>query len=84
MPLDNRAAFTKSDWLVWTAALHDSREDFAEMIKPLWRMYHYTPSRVPMTDWYDTVTSLVVGFRHRSVIGGLYIRLLDCFEILKL
>ena len=84
VPLDNRATFTKSDWLVWTAALHDEREDFAAMIKPLWNMYHYTPSRVPMTDWYDTITSQVVGFRHRSVIGGLFIRLLDYLDILKM
>lgn len=83
VPLDNRATFTKSDWLVWTAALHDSREDFARMISPLWKMYNYTPSRVPMTDWYDTITSLKVGFQHRTVQGGLFIRLLDYLDILS-
>lgn len=84
VPLDNRATFTKSDWLVWAAALHDSRDDFARMISPLWKMYHHTPSRVPMTDWYDTVTSLKVGFQHRSVMGGIFIRMLDYLNILKI
>lgn len=83
VPLDNRATFTKSDWLVWTAALHDSREEFARMVSPLWKAYHYSPSRVPMTDWYDTVTSMQVGFQHRTVQGGLFIRLLDYLQILN-
>ncbi len=83
LPLDNRATFTKSDWLVWTAALCDDNDDFARMVSPLWKAYHYSPSRVPMTDWYDTVTSREVGFRHRTVQGGLFIRMLDYFEILK-
>lgn len=83
VPLDNRATFTKSDWLVWAATLHDERSDFAKMISPLWKAYNYSPSRVPMTDWYDTVTSLEVGFRHRTVQGGLFIRLLDYLQLLK-
>ncbi len=77
MPLDNRKNYTKSDWLVWTACLAPTVEEFDEFIAPLWKCYDVTPSRVPMTDWYDTVTSLVVGFRHRSVQGGLFIKLLE-------
>ena len=83
MPLDNRKSYTKSDWLVWTACLAPGDEEFDDFIKPLWNCYHLTPSRVPMTDWYDTITSEVVGFRHRSVQGGLFIKLmadLDCFR----
>ncbi len=83
MPLDNRKTYTKSDWLVWTACLASTDEEFDEFITPLWNCYNLTPSRVPMTDWYDTVTSQVVGFRHRSVQGGLFIKLmaeLDCFN----
>lgn len=83
VPLDNRATFTKSDWLVWTAALCDEREDFGRMVTPLWKAYNHSPSRVPMTDWYDTVTSLEVGFRHRTVQGGLFIRLLDYLQVLR-
>ncbi len=84
MPLDNRKTYTKSDWIMWTACLAPSREEFDEYITPMWNCYNQTPSRVPMTDWYDTVTSLVVGFRHRSVQGGMFIKMLPalkCFSM---
>lgn len=77
MPLDNRAKYTKSDWLVWTAALTASRDTFMRYVEPLWNAYHNSRSRVPMTDWYDTVTGDMVGFRHRTVQGGLFIKLLE-------
>ncbi|HBY71450.1 MAG TPA: glutaminase, partial [Lachnospiraceae bacterium] len=76
MPLDNRAAYTKSDWLVWSASLMKNKEDFERMIEPLWKAYHESESRVPMTDWYDTLTAKQIGFQHRSVQGGLFIKLL--------
>lgn len=76
MPLDNRAAYTKSDWLVWSAALMPGKSDFEKMIEPLWKAYNESESRVPMSDWYDTLTAKQVGFQHRSVQGGLFIKLL--------
>lgn len=77
MPLDNRAVYTKSDWLVWCAALTDNKPDFEEFIKPLWNAYNETLSRVPMTDWYDTDTALQRCFKNRTVLGGFWIKLLD-------
>ena len=76
MPLDSRADYTKSDWLVWTASMASSDKIFAEFVAPLWKAYNDSPSRVPMTDWYDTVSSRWVSFRHRTVQGGLFMRLL--------
>lgn len=76
MPLDSRADYTKSDWLVWTASMASSDEVFADYIAPLWDAYNDTPSRVPMSDWYDTVSSRWVSFRHRTVQGGLFMRVL--------
>lgn len=76
MPLDSRADYTKSDWLVWTASMSSSKEVFEEFIAPLWKAYNDSPSRVPMTDWFDTVTSKWVSFRHRTVQGGLFMRVL--------
>ena len=60
------------------------REDFEAFISPLWLCYNLSLSRVPMNDFYDTVTSLAIGCRHRSVVGGIFIKLLEKkFEELK-
>ncbi len=76
LPLDNRADYTKSDWLVWTATMADSRTLFGKFISPLWRAYNESASRVPMTDWFDTLSGLEVSFQHRSVQGGLFMKML--------
>ncbi len=83
MPLDNRANYTKSDWLMWTGTLAESKRDFEAYVEPLWKSYDCSPSRVPATDWYDTVTSQQVGFQHRSVVGGHFIKLLEYKGIMK-
>ena len=77
MPLDNRQTYTKSDWLVWTACLAPTKQEFEDFIAPLWNAYNVSNSRIPMTDWYYTHTAQVVGFRHRTVQGGLFIKLLE-------
>lgn len=76
MPLDCREAYTKSDWLVWCAAMLDRREDFVRMIEPLWKFYHESPTRFAMGDWYYTTTAQAREFQNRSVQGGLFIGLL--------
>ncbi len=76
MPLDSRADYTKSDWLVWTASMASSDKVFADYIAPLWKAYNESPSRVPMSDWYDTVSGRWVSFRNRTVQGGLFMRVL--------
>lgn len=75
MPLDNRAGYTKSDWLIWAASMMD-RDSFEAMVIPLWNACHDTPQRVPFTDWYDTENAWQIGFQHRSVQGGLFMRIL--------
>src|SRR6185437_8203773 len=35
LPLDNRSRYTKLDWIVWTATLADSLEDFKALLEPL-------------------------------------------------
>ena len=84
LPLDSRCDQTKSDWLVWTATMAKSQTEFKKFITPLWNFYNETPDRVPMTDWYDTVSGTLIGFIHRTVQGGLFIKMLDESEKLKI
>ncbi len=76
VPLDSREKYTKSDWLIWVACLADNKEDFEFFASLLWNAYNTMRTRVPMTDWYYADTSEMVGFRHRTVQGGLFIRLM--------
>ncbi len=76
-PLDDRADYTKADWLVWCVSMVRETDEFERLIRPLRNFLHESPSRVPLTDWYDTITGKQVGFQNRSVVGGLFIRLLQ-------
>lgn len=76
LPLDSRSTQTKLDWIVWTATLAENTEDFDALVAPLLRFITDSPSRVPLTDWYDTETAKKRGFQARSVVGGVYIKLL--------
>lgn len=76
LPLDCRRAYTKSDWLVWEATLASRKEDFEALIEPLWLFYHTTPCRVPMGDWYWADSCYKIEFQARSVVGGLFMKLL--------
>lgn len=76
LPLDNRKNYTKSDWIIWTAAMADSLEDFEAFVLPEWNFYNETTDRVPMTDWYNTDEPTYQHFIARSVVGGYFIKML--------
>jgi hypothetical protein len=76
LPLDNRKDYTKLDWVLWTATLAENKSDFEEFVSRVYDFVNQSPSRVPLTDWYDTKTARQVGFQARSVVGGVFIKML--------
>jgi hypothetical protein len=76
LPLDNRAGYTKLDWELWTATLAESTDQFNTLMMPIAKWVNESPSRVPLTDWYDTTDGKQMGFQARSVVGGVFIKAL--------
>lgn len=83
VPLDSRNTYTKADWLVWVASMADLKQDFEKIINPLWDFANESLNRVPFTDWYDTLTAFQMNFQHRSVLGGIFIKILKDKGMLK-
>ena len=71
-PLDSRAAYTKSDWILWCAAMDNT----AALIQPVAAYLKETTTRVPFSDWYQTDSGRYCYFIARSVQGGIFMPML--------
>ena len=76
MPLDNRANYSKNDWVFWTASMADDTETFLKFADPIWKWVNECRTRWPLSDWYWTDSPNPTGFRARSVIGGFWMKVL--------
>jgi hypothetical protein len=83
VPLDSRATYTKLDWELWSATMAGTQQQFQQFVGPLVHWADTTPSRVPLTDWYDTINGKSQGFQARSVVGGLFIKALSDQSLAK-
>lgn len=77
VPLDSRKDYTKIDWLMWATCIYDDKKFFNAVVDSIITMINEASDRVPLTDWYDTKTNAHFSFQNRTVVGGLYINLLD-------
>ena len=76
VPLDSRADYTKSDWILWCAAMSDEAGTVEAYSAPIAKYMAETSTRVPFGDWYDTKTGRIEHFMGRSVQGGIFMPLL--------
>ncbi|PQV62684.1 protein of unknown function (DUF4965), partial [Abditibacterium utsteinense] len=81
LPLDSRESYTKLDWTLWSAALTGKKADLVELTDPVYDFLNESPSRLPMTDWYRTIEGTQVNFKARSVVGGVFIPVLNNRQI---
>lgn len=70
LPLDSRKDYSKSDWIMWSAAMAPDAGTMSLFVEPLYNYVNETPTRVPISDWFDTKTGKKTGFMARSVVAG--------------
>lgn len=78
LPLDSRRSYTKLDWTTWSACLTARRTDFDAIMAPVyqWSNASPPPTRVPLSDWYETTDGKTMGMHSRTVVGGLWMPML--------
>ena len=81
MPLIDNSDFTNSGWIIWSATMAKDKADFEALINPVWTCFNISPSRVPLADWYSSITSIKLAGQNRTVQGALFMKLFDYKKI---
>lgn len=77
IPLDSREDYTKMDWLMWTTVMDDDQAYTDMVIDAIYKFIDETTDRAPMPDWYYTSVPRKATFQNRTVVGGLFINLIQ-------
>ncbi|HEV2370845.1 MAG TPA: DUF5127 domain-containing protein [Streptosporangiaceae bacterium] len=72
LPLQVPHSYAKSDWELFTAAWLSAYPVKQQLLSQVYDYANTTPSRVPFSDLYDTITGNQVGFQARPVQGGIF------------
>jgi len=76
VPLDSRTHLTKTDWSVWSATMATDLDTFETLIDPIYNYLNTTSARSPLADSYVTDDIKSDGMHARSVVGGIFIKML--------
>jgi hypothetical protein len=72
LPLQVPHSYAKSDWEMFTAAWLSAYPISQQLIDDVYTYANTTPSRVPFSDLYDTISGQQVAFQARPVQGGIF------------
>lgn len=73
VPMDDRNTYTMPPWMIMAACFTKTQAwERDAMVKLLFDYANDTPARVPLSDWFDTVTAKQIGFQGRPVNGALF------------
>ncbi len=84
VPLDTRADYTKSDWILWCTCLTADPQKAETLYAPIVTYLSESPTHLPFSDWYGTQDGKCVHFFNRTVQGGILAPILKKSEILKI
>ena len=77
LPLDNRRTYTKLDWVLWTATLAGQpRPDFEKLVAPAYQFANDSPKPRAPDRLVRYRHGKQQGFQARSVVGGLFVKML--------
>ena len=76
VPLDSRTRLGDTDHSFFSATLADNQADFETLISPFYDYLNGTTTRLPMVDTYMTDDIHSDGLHARSVVGGVFARML--------